>query len=125
MSLSYIDSYVHTRCFCEDKLAPPAYSVHRTPSSKLYLCASILSLTAIDETRMPVATITRTLSTYAQAHSNKNRVVDSRRRKTENNSRLVYHTYASLYIYAHSTKMSSRTQILCIPDKRKQNLCVE
>lgn len=125
MSLSYIDSYVHTRCFCQDKLAPPAYSVHRTPSSKLYLCASILSLTAIDETRMPVATITRTLSTYAQAHSNKNRVVDSRRRKTENNSRLVYHTYASLYIYAHSTKMSSRTQILCIPDKRKQNLCVE
>lgn len=120
MSLSYIDSYVHARCSCEDEVAPPDYWVHRTPSSKLYLCASVLSLAAIDETRMPVATITRTLSTYAQAHSNKNRV-ESRRGKTENNSRLVYHTHASLYIYAHSTKMSSRTQILCIPDKRKQN----
>lgn len=115
MSLSYIDSYVHTRCLCEDKVAPPAYWVHRTPSSKLYLCASILSLTAIDGTRMPVATITRTLSTYAQAHSNKNRV-DSRRGKTENNSRLgIPHTRFPLHIctqyqnvVAHTNPMHSR-----------------
>lgn len=124
MSPSYIDSYIHTRCFCEDEVAPPAYWVHRTPSSKLYLCASILSLQAIDETRMPVATITRTLSIYAQAHSNKKQSRQPRRE----NWKIIhdsYHTYASLYIYAHSTKMSSRTQILCIPDKWKQNLCVE